>query len=123
MVTGGTGAAVHLNGGGAVLVMEGGKVHAGSSGVAILVNDPGPALVHIDGEVKGGADGDAALHLTGGGSVVVGLNGRVQANGADNAIQGGGDEATGVDLVVATAGMIVHREDAEGTANARVEAA
>ena len=121
MVTGGTGAAVHLDGGGAVLVMEGGKVHAGSSGVAIRVNDPGPALVHLDGEVKGGADGDAAMHLTGGGSVVVGLNGRVQANGADNAIQGGGDEATGVDLIVATAGMIVHREDAEETANARVE--
>ena len=125
-VTGGTDAAVHLNGGGAVLVMEGGRVHAGTSGVAIKVNDPGPALVHVEGEVKGGAGPDgapapAAVHLTGGGSVIVGLKGRVQASGATNAIQGGGDEATGVDLVVATAGMIVHREDAEETANARVE--
>ena len=120
-VTGGTDAAVHLNGGGAVIVMAGGKVHAGDLGVAILVNDPGPAHLFIDGEVKGGEGGAAAVHLTGGGSVIVGLNGRVQADGADNAIQGGGDEETGVDLVAATAGMIVHREDAEEAANARVE--
>ena len=120
-VTGGTDAAVHLNSGGAVIVMAGGKVHAGASGVAIKVNDPGPAHLFIDGEVKGGEGGAAAVHLTGGGSVIVGLNGRVQADGADNAIQGGGDEETGVDLVAATAGMIVHREDAEEAANARVE--
>ena len=126
-VTGGTDAAVHLNGGGAVLVMEGGKVHAGSSGVAIKVNDPGPALVYIDGEVKGKvpAEGEApapaAVHLTGGGSVIVGLNGKVEANGAARAIRGGGTAATGVDLVVATAGMVVHREDAEEAVNARVE--
>ena len=119
-VTGGTDAAVHLNGGGAVIVEEGGKVHAGSSGVAIKVNDPGPALVHVEGEVKGGAGGAAAVHLTGGGSVVVGLNGRVQANGADNAIQGGGDAATMVALTLATARMIEYREDAE-EAYARVE--
>ena len=90
-VTGGTGAAVHLSGGGAVIVEQGGKVHAGASGVGILVNDPGPALVHVDGEVKGGAGGAAAVHLTGGGSVIVGLNGKVEANGATRAIQGGGD--------------------------------
>ena len=119
-VTGGTDAAVHLSGGGAVLVMEGGRVHAGASGVGILVNDPGPALVYVDGEVKGGAGGAAAVHLTGGGSVVVGLNGRVQANGADHAIRGGGDVAAMVALTLVTDGMIEYREDAEA-AYARVE--
>ncbi len=112
-VTGGTGAAVHLNGGGAVIVEQGGKAHAGASGVAILVNDPGPALAHIDGEVKGAAGGAAAVHLTGGGSVIVGLNGKVEANGATRAIQGGGDAATRVTVTLVTDGMVVHREDAE----------
>ena len=120
-VTGGTDAAVHLSGGGAVLVMEGGKVHAGASGVGILVNDPGPALMYVDGEVKGGAGGGAAVHLTGGGSVIVGLNGKVQANGADHAIRGGGDEATKVALTVVTDRMIPYREDAEAEYYARVE--
>ena len=119
-VTGGTDAAVHLSGGGAVIVEEGGKVHAGSSGVGILVNDPGPALAYVDGEVKGGAGGAAAVHLTGGGSVIVGLSGKVQANGADHAIQGGGDEAAKVALILVTDGMIEYREDAEA-AYARVE--
>ena len=118
-VTGGTDAAVHLSGGGAVLVMEGGKVHAGASGVGILVNDPGPAVVHVDGEVKGGEGGAAAVHLTGGGDVIVGLNGKVEANGAARAIRGGGDEATMVALTLVTDGMIEHREDAEA-AYARV---
>ncbi len=121
MVTGGTDAAVHLDGGGAVIVEEGGKAHAGSSGVAIKVNDPGPALAHINGEVKGGAGGDAAVHLTGGGSVVVGLNGRVQANGADHAIRGGGDAATMVALTLATDRIITYQEDATEAKNARVE--
>ena len=96
-VTGGTDAAIHLSGGGAVIVMKGGRVHAGSSGVAIKVNDPGPAHLFIDGEVKGatGPEDDpapAALHLPGGGSVIVGQDGSVQASGAANAIQGGEDE-------------------------------
>ena len=120
-VTGGTDAAVHLNGGGAVVVMAGGEVHAGSSGVGILVNDPGPAVVHVDGEVKGGEGGAAAVHLTGGGSVIIGLNGKVEANDADRAIRGGGTAATTVDVILAAAGMIVHREDADEAYNARVE--
>ena len=119
-VTGGRDAAVHLNGGGAVIVMEGGEVHAGDAGVAIKVNDPGPAVVYIDGEVKGRADGAAAVHLTGGGSVIVGLNGSVKANGAAHAIRGGGDEATMVALTLVTDGMIENPEDAEA-AYARVE--
>ena len=118
-VTGGTDAAVHLSGGGAVLVLEGGEVLAGSSGVAIRVNDPGPALVHVDGEVKGGAGGAAAVHLPGGGSVIVGPNGKVQANGAVNAIQGGGDAAT--TLTLATDRIITYQEDATEAKDARVE--
>ncbi len=98
-VIGGTDAAVHLSGGGAVVVETGGKVYAGSSGVAIKVNDPGPALIYIDGEVRGGVGGPAAVHLTGGGDVVIGLNGNVDPNGADNAIRGGGGAATEVDII------------------------
>ena len=112
-VTGGTDAAVHLSGGGAVIVKEGGSVRAGSSGVAILVNDPGPALVYIDGEVRGrqgGEDEAAAVHLTGGGSVVVGLKGRVAANGAARTITGDG-MATRVTLV--TDHVVMYRQDAE----------
>ncbi len=119
-VTGGTDAAVHLSGGGAVLVMEGGKVHAGASGVGILVNDPGPAVAYVDGEVKGGEGGAAAVHLTGGGSVIVGLNGKVRANGADRVIRGGGDAATLVALTLVTDGLIEDRDSAEA-AYARVE--
>ena len=125
-VTGGTDAAVHLNGGGAVLVMEGGKVHAGASGVAIKVNDPGPALVHVEGEVKGKVPGEgeapapAAVHLPGGGSVIVGLNGKVEANGADRAVRGGGGAATKVALIVVTDDIVTHRDSAEA-AYARVE--
>ena len=120
-VTGGTDAAVHLVGGGAVIVMKGGRVHAGSSGVAIKVNDPGPALMYIDGEVKGGAGGAAAVHLTGGGSVIIGLNGKVEANGAARAIRGGGDEATKVALTLVTDDVIMYREDADEAYDARVE--
>ncbi len=98
-VTGGTDAAVHLSGGGAVIVEKGGRVLAGASGVAILVNDPGPALIYIDGEVRGGVGGAAAVHLTGGGNVVIGLNANVDPNGADNAIQGGGPDGPEVDII------------------------
>ncbi len=93
-VTGGTDAAVHLAGGGALIVGETGKLVAGSSGRAVLVNHPGPAAVYIDGEATGGESPTdspapaAAVHLTGGGSVTVGLNGSVKANGADSAIRG-----------------------------------
>ena len=98
-VIGGTDAAVHLSGGGAVVVEAGGKVYAGSSGVAIKVNDPGPALIYVDGEVRGGVGGPAAVHLTGGGDVVIGLNGNVDPNGADYAIRGGGPDGPKVDVI------------------------
>ena len=88
-VTGGTDAAVHLSGGGALLVGEKGKVHAGSSGRAILVNDPGHSEIVIHGAVRGGAGAPAAVDATGGGRVVVGLTGSVDANGADRAIRAG----------------------------------
>ncbi len=115
-VTGGTDAAIHLNGGGAVIVMERGRVIAGSSGVAIRVNDPGPAHLFIDGEVRGGVGGAAAVDLPAGGSVVVGPNGRVQANGARNVIRGGDTAATEVNVTLAT-GATPSPEDV----NARVE--
>ena len=86
LVTGGTDAAVHLVGGGKLTVGAMGRVLAGSSGVAILVNDPGRSEVVIDGLVRGGAGGEAAVRLSGGGTVTVGLNGRVEANGAANAV-------------------------------------
>ena len=91
-VTGGTDATVHLAGGGALIVSDGGKLVAGSSGRAVLVNDPGPTVIYIEGEVTGGEGAPAAVHLTGGGEVTVGLDGRVRANGADSAIRG--DEPT-----------------------------
>ena len=107
-VTGETDAAVHLSGGGAVLVLEGGKVLAGASGVGIRVNDPGPVLVYVDGEVRGAAGGAAAVDLTGGGSVTIGLNGRVLADGAEYAIQGAEGAPAMVTLVVDG----LYREDA-----------
>ena len=91
-VTGGADAAVHLVGGGALIVTGAGKLVAGSSGRAVLVNDPGPAVIYIEGEVTGGGGGRAAVDLTGGGEVTVGLDGRVRANGAMSAIRG--DELT-----------------------------
>ena len=110
-VTGGTDAAVHLAGGGALIVTGAGKLVAGSSGRAVLVNDPGPAVIYIEGEVTGGAGPEgapapAAVHLTGGGSVTVGLTGRVRAGGAMSAIRGDNaptavivhSESTGSDL-------------------------
>ena len=92
-VTGGSDAAVHLAGGGALIVTGAGKLVAGSSGRAVLVNDPGPAVIYIEGEVTGGEGPEgtpapAAVHLTGGGSVTVGLTGRVRAGGAMSAIRG-----------------------------------
>ena len=116
-VSGGTDAAVHLSGGGAVLVLEGGEVRAGASGVGILVNDPGPALVYVDGEVRGAAGGAAAVHLTGGGSVTVGLNGRVRAGGAEYAIRSDGGAQTTLTLVIDR--LIPYLEDV----NAQVDGA
>ncbi len=98
-VTGGTDAAVHLSGGGRLTVGEKGRVLAGASGVAVLVNEPGPAAIVIHGMVRGGRKPDdssnhAAVHLTGGGSVTVGLTGSVDANGADAAILSSGAATT-----------------------------
>ena len=98
-VMGGTDAAVHLSGGGFLTVGRTGQLLAGSSGRAILVNDPGPADVRIDGLVRGGTGARAAVDLTGGGSVTIGLTGRVEANGAMSAIRG--DEDTSVTLYAA----------------------
>ncbi len=98
-VMGGEDAAVHLSGGGFLTVGRTGQLLAGSSGRAILVNDPGPADVRIDGLVRGGTGARAAVDLTGGGSVTIGLTGRVEANGAMSAIRG--DEDTSVTLYAA----------------------
>ncbi len=87
-VRGGADAAVHLSGGGTLLVDETGEVLAGASGRAILVNDPGRAIIVVRGTVRGGEGAPAAVHLTGGGMVTIGLNGRVEANGAEMAIRG-----------------------------------
>ena len=119
-VRGGTDAAVHLDGGGAVLVLEGGKVHAGSSGVAIRVNDPGPAHMYVAGEVKGAAGGAAAMHLTGGGSVVVVQGGSVQANEAEHAIAGGEGEEAMVSLTLAT-GATAYQDEVEGQVEGTLE--
>ena len=86
-VTGGSDAAVHLDGGGALIVDGKGKLVAGAGQPAVLVNDPAPAVIYIDGEAAGSEGAAAAVDLTGGGSVVVGLNGRVEAKGADKAIR------------------------------------
>ena len=80
MVEGGTDAAVHLVGGGRLTVGEGGKLMAGTSGRAILVNEPGRAVIVINGEVTGGTSANAAVDMTGGGSVTVGPKGRINAN-------------------------------------------
>ena len=91
-VTGGTDSAVHLAGGGKLTVGRMGRVLAGSSGKAVLVNDPGRAEIDVHGLVRGGPGAPAAVHLTGGGTVTVGLTGRIHANGAEHAIRG--DDAT-----------------------------
>ena len=117
-VTGGTDAAVHLNGGGAVIVEKGGRVLAGSSGVAIRVNDPGPAHLFIDGEVKGATGGAAAVDLPAGGSYIMGLNGKLEANGAALAIRGGTTPETEVDVGYAIASQ---SREAVAAAHERVE--
>ena len=89
-VTGGTDAAVHLVGGGMLTVGETGVLIAGPGQPAILVNDPGRAEIRIDGTVTGNAGAEAAVHLTGGGTLTVGPKGRIDANGADVAIWRGG---------------------------------
>ena len=134
-VIGGTDAAIHLVGGGGVIVKDGGAVHVGedSSGVAIKVNDPGPAYLFIDGEVKGGnapaslsaeeRAAHAAVHLYGG-IVIIGVNGKVEANGATSAIRGDSragedDPPTRVVFQVAADGMtggLRHVRD-DGTVN------
>ena len=121
MVTGGSDAAVHLSGGGTLTVGETGKVHAGSSGVAILVNDPGRSEIVINGEVKGGAGGDAAVRMSGGGTVTIGVNGRVEANGATYAIKAdGGGTAVTLRAEVDTT-RAAYREEAIEVLAARVD--
>ena len=121
MVTGGTDAAVHLVGGGALLVGEMGKLVAGpgSSGRAILVNEPGRSEIVIRGEVRGGSgsgeDAVAAVETDGGGRIILRETGRVMLNeGASNAIDAkraaGSDATTSITLIVD--GDMVHRENA-----------
>ena len=86
-VTGGSDAAVHLAGGGALIVDGEGKLVAGAGRPAVLVNDPAPAIIYIAGRATGSAGSDAAVHLTGGGSVIVGLTGRLRAGDAPLAIR------------------------------------
>ncbi len=118
-VTGGTDVAVHLAGGGVLIVGETGKLVGGSSGRAVLVNHPGPAVIWIDGEATGGEGAPAAVHLTGGGSVTVGLNGRVRANGADSAIRGD-NQRTKV-VVQTTTDLDNLTQESAGEALARIE--
>ena len=80
MVTGGADAAVHLVGGGRLTVGEMGVLVAGAGRPAILVNDPGRSVVTILGEVRGSEGADAAVDLSGGGSVTIGEMGRVNTN-------------------------------------------
>ncbi len=113
MVTGGTDAAVHLSGGGALLIGEKGKVHAGSSGRAILVNDPGRSEIVIDGEVRGGlSDGTAAVETDGGGTITLGSTGRVVLpEGASNAIRADGPADSTEITLEADGGL--YRENAD----------
>ena len=115
MVTGGTDAAVHLAGGGALLVGDKGRVMAGSSGRAILVNDPGRSMIVINGVVSGGSgsgdDAVAAIHTDGGGRITLGRTGRVMlATDATDAIRADGDATTRV--VVIVDGAMVYSENA-----------
>ena len=70
-VRGGTGAAVHMSGGGALVIGPNGEVIAGSSGTAILANDPGDLLVLYQadengniGRVRGAIQNDNAVART-----------------------------------------------------------
>ncbi len=115
MVTGGMDAAVHLAGGGALLVGDKGRVVAGDSGRAILVNDPGRSMIVINGVVSGGSgsgdDAVAAIHTDGGGRITLGRTGRVMlAGGATDAIRADGDATTRV--VVIVDGAMVYSENA-----------
>lgn len=92
---GNVGAAVHLSGGGTLTVGRTGELLAGASGQAIRVNDAGPVTIRIDGLVRGRAGARAAIFLTGGGGVTVGVNGRVDAGSTDGtAIDVGGERTT-----------------------------
>ena len=86
LVRGGSDAAIHLAGGGRLTVGRTGQVLAGSSGKAVLADDPGRAEIHVHGLVRGAPGALAAVHLTGSGTVTVGLNGRIEPNGAEHPI-------------------------------------
>ena len=122
-VTGGTDAAVHLAGGGRLTVGRTGRVVAGSSGRAVLVNDPGPAVIVVDGLVRGGQGAPAAVDLTGGGTVTVGLTGKVEAGGATLAIRGAPDAETTVEIHVdnKTYAAGIHKGNARQLLAARVD--
>ena len=123
-VTGGTDAAVHLAGGGALLVGAKGKVLAGSSGRAVLVNDPGPARIAVNGLIRGGSGAEAAMDLTGGGTVTVSRTGKVEANGAELAIRGASGTSTRVTVHIdndIAAGEGVHQGNARQLLAERVE--
>ena len=122
-VTGGTDAAVHLAGGGRLTVGRTGRVVAGSSGRAVLVNDPGPAEIVVDGLVRGRQGAPAAVDLTGGGTVTVGLTGKVEAGGATLAIRGAPDAETTVEIHVdnKTYAAGIHKGNARQLLAARVD--
>ena len=122
-VTGGTDSAVHLAGGGRLTVGRTGRVVAGSSGRAVLVNDPGPAEITVNGLVRGGQGARAAVDLTGGGTVTVGLTGKVEAGGATLAIRGAPDAETTVEIHVdnKTYAAGIHKGNARQLLAARVD--
>ena len=76
----GTGAGVHLEGGGTVIIGASGMVSAtgtGADGIRILGD--GAKTVRVDGTVTGGSGTGAGVHLEGGGTVIIGTSGRVSA--------------------------------------------
>ena len=91
--------------------------------MAILVNDPGRSEIVINGLVRGGAGGDAAVRMSGGGTVTIGVNGRVQAERRDQRHPGrhGGTAGTAVTLrAEVDTTRAAYREEA-AAALARVE--
>ncbi len=88
MVTGGSDAAVRLAGGGRLTVGTTGVLVAGAGRPAVLVNEPGRSVIRIAGQVRGATGADAAMDLSGGGSVTVTETGRINTNdnGANAAI-------------------------------------
>ena len=113
-VTGGSDAAVHLDGGGALVVGRTGRLVPGAGKPAVLVNDPGPAIIYIDGAVTGSAGSDAAVRMSGGGTVTISVNGRVEANGATNAIQADmGDTLVTLRVEVAAPSLTPYRDEGD----------